>query len=424
MRTALAATWTLLLGMALLMLGAGLQGTLVGLRASLEGFPTLLAGVMLAAYYLGYMAGSVMTPRLVNTVGHVRVFAALTSLASVLILLQGVFVAPLPWTLVRILFGFCFAGIYVVAESWLNGRVDNEHRGLLLSIYMLVCYGGLGLGQLLLNVADPRSTLLFILVSILISIAMVPMALTASSAPEITVPVRVSARALFRRSPLGVAGVAIAGAVSGCLFSLGAIYADGEGFSTFEVSLFMAVAILAGCVTQLPIGRISDRMDRRKVVIAICVLAAICAMGAWWLADISRLVFFSAVAAYGGTSLTLYSLSSAHVNDHVPAEEKLGASSTLILVNGAGAFIAPIVVAAVMEAVGNDTFLPLLAVMHVLLAVYAMFRMQRRASVPGEQKSPFVGTPLGTSSSGELLGHASDRVEPTTGACEASRTRE
>ena len=423
MRTALAATWTLLLGMALLMLGAGLQGTLVGLRASLEGFPTLLAGIMLAAYYLGYMAGSVMTPGLVNSVGHVRVFAALTSLASVLILLQGVFVAPLPWTLVRILFGFCFAGIYVVAESWLNGRVDNEHRGLLLSIYMLVCYGGLGLGQLLLNVADPRSTLLFILVSILISIAMVPMALTPSSAPEITVPVRVSPRALFRRSPLGVAGVAIAGAVSGCLFSLGALYANGEGFSTFEVSLFMAVAVLAGCVTQLPIGRISDRMDRRKVVIAICVLAAICAMGAWWLADISRLLFFTMVAAYGGTSLTLYSLSSAHVNDHVPADEKLGASSTLILVNGAGAFIAPIVVAAVMEVVGNDTFLPLLAVMHVLLAVYAMFRMKRRAAVPGEQKSPFVGTPLGTSSSGELLGHASDRGEPASGAGEASRMR-
>jgi MFS family permease len=409
MRTALAATWTLLLGMALLMLGAGLQGTLVGLRASLEGFPTLLAGVMLAAYYLGYMAGSVMTPGLVNSVGHVRVFAALTSIASVLILLQGVFVAPLPWTLVRILFGFCFAGIYVVAESWLNGRVDNEHRGLLLSIYMLVCYGGLGLGQLLLNVADPRSTLLFILVSILISVAMVPMALTTSLAPDITVPVRVSPRDLFRRSPLGVVGVAIAGAVSGCLFSLGAIYADGEGFTTFEVSLFMAVAILAGCVTQLPVGRISDRMDRRTVVISVCLLAALGAIGAWWLADISRLGFFTMVAVYGGMSLTLYSLSSAHVNDHVPAEEKLGASSTLILVNGAGAFIAPIVVAAFMQLVGNDTFLPLVALLHVLLAVYAMFRMGRRAAVPGEQKSPFVGTPPGTSSSGELLGHASDR---------------
>jgi MFS family permease len=410
MRTALAATWTLLLGMALLMLGAGLQGTLVGLRASIEGFPTLLAGIMLAAYYLGYMAGSVMTPGLVNSVGHVRVFAALTSLASVLILLQGVFVSPLPWTLVRILSGFCFAGIYVVAESWLNGRVDNEHRGLLLSLYMLVCYAGLGLGQLLLNVADPRSTIPFILVSILISIAMVPMALTSSSTPEISVPVRVSTRDLFRRSPLGVVGVAVAGAVSGCLFSLGSLYADGKGFSTFEVSLFMAVAILAGCLTQLPIGRISDRMDRRKVVIAVCLLAAFSAIGAWRLADISRLVFFAMVAAYGGMSLTLYSLSSAHVNDHVPADEKLGASSTLILVNGAGAFIAPILVAAIMQLIGNDTFLPLLAVMHVVLAVYALFRMGRRAPVPGEQKTPFVGTPPGTSSSGELLGHACDGV--------------
>ena len=415
MRTALAATWTLLLGMALLMLGAGLQGTLVGLRASLEGFPTLLAGIMLAAYYLGYMAGSVMTPGLVNSVGHVRVFAALTSLASVLILLQGIFVAPWPWTLVRILSGFCFAGIYVVAESWLNGRVDNEHRGLLLSLYMLVCYAGLGLGQLLLNVADPRSTVLFILVSILISIAMVPMALTSSSAPAISVPVRVNSRDLFRRSPLGVVGVAVAGAVSGCLFTLGALYADGEGFTTLEVSLFMAVAILAGCVTQLPIGRISDRMDRRKVVIAVCLLAALGAIGAWWLAEVSRLVFFAMVAAYGGMSLTLYSLSSAHVNDHVPADEKLGASSTLILVNGAGAFIAPIVVAAIMQLIGNDVFLPLLAVMHVLLAVYALFRMGRRAPVAGEHKTPFVGTPPGTSSSGELLGHASDGVEADPG---------
>ncbi|MDH4110208.1 MAG: MFS transporter [Gammaproteobacteria bacterium] len=411
MRTALAATWTLLLGMALLMLGAGLQGTLVGLRASLEGFPILLAGVMLAAYYLGYMAGSLMTPALVRSVGHIRVFAALTSLASVLILLQGVFVAPLPWTLVRILFGFCFAGIYIVAESWLNDRVDNEHRGLLLSLYMLVCYAGLGLGQLLLNLADPRSTVLFILVSILISVAMIPMALTASSAPEFSVPVRVRLRDLFRSSPLGVVGVAMSGAVSGCLFSLGAIYADGNGFTTLEVSLFMAVAILAGCLTQLPVGRMSDRMDRRKVVIAVCLLAAVGAGGAWWLEEISRVGFFAMVAAYGGMSLTLYSLSSAHVNDHVPADARLGASSTLILVNGAGAFIAPILVAAIMQVIGNDAFLPLLAVLHVMLAAYALFRMGRRAPVPGEQKTTFVGTPPGTSSSGELLGHASDGVE-------------
>lgn len=411
MRTALTATWTLLIGMALLMLGAGLQGTLVGLRASLEGFPTLLAGVVLAAYYFGYMGGSLMTPALVSSVGHIRVFAALTSLASVLILLQGVFVAPLPWTLLRVASGFCFAGIYVVAESWLNDRVDNQHRGLLLSLYMLVCYAGLGLGQLLLNLADPRSTVLFILVSVLISVAMVPMALTASAAPEFSVPVRVRLRELFRRSPLGVVGVALSGAVSGCLFSLGALYTGGKGFSTLEVSLFMAAAILAACVTQLPVGRISDRMDRRQVIAAACLLAALGAIGAWWLADISRTGFFLMVAVYGGMSLTLYSLSLAHVNDQVPAQERVGASSTLILLNGAGAFVAPIVVAAIMEVAGGDTFLPLLAAMHLLLAGYALYRMTRRAPMPEEQKTPFVGTPPGTSSSGELLGHGSEGAD-------------
>lgn len=408
MRAALAATWTLLLGMALLMLGAGLQGTLIGLRASMEGFSTFLAGVVLAAYYFGYLGGSVLAPRLVATVGHIRVFSALTALASVLILLQGVFVSPLPWTLLRIASGFCFAGIYVVAESWLNDRVSNEFRGLLLSLYMLICFAGLGLGQLLLNVADPRGTLLFILVSVLISVAMVPMALTATSAPEFSVPVRVRLRSLFRRSPLGVAGVAMSGALSGCLFTLGAVYGGREGFSTLEVSLFMAAAILAACVTQLPVGRLSDRTDRRRVIVGACVLAAAAGFAAWWLADVSRAAFLAAIAVYGGMSLTLYSLSLAHVNDQIPASEMVGASSTLILLNGGGAFVGPLVVAALMDLLGNDAFLPLLAGLHVVLAAYALFRMGRRAALPGAEKTPFVGTPPGTSSSGELMGRPAD----------------
>jgi MFS family permease len=414
MRTALAATWTLLLGMALLMLGAGLQGTLVGLRATLEGFPTWLAGIVLAAYYFGYVGGSLLTPTLVSSVGHIRVFAALTSLASVLILLQGVFVAALPWSLLRIASGFCFAGIYVVAESWLNDRVSNEFRGLLLSLYMLICYAGLGLGQLLLNVADPRGTVPFILVSVLISVAMVPMALTASSAPDFSVPVRVRLRDLLRRSPLGVVGVAISGAVSGCLFSLGAIYTGNKGFSTLDVSLFMAAAILAACVTQLPVGRLSDRIDRRTVITAACLAAALGALGAWWLEDVSRTAFLGMVAVYGGMSLTLYSLCLAHVNDQVPAAEIVGASSTLILLNGAGAFFAPVMLAALMGTIGNDAFLPLLAGLHLLLAVYAVYRMTRRAPMPEAQKTPYVGTPPGTSSSGELLAHTADAAASAT----------
>lgn len=408
MRKAIAATWTLLLGMALLMLGAGLQGTLIGLRASMEGFSTLLAGVVLAAYYFGYLGGSVLAPRLVSTVGHIRVFSALTALASVLILLQGVFVSPLPWTLLRVASGFCFAGIYVVAESWLNDRVSNEFRGLLLSLYMLICYAGLGLGQLLLNVADPRGTLLFILVSVLISVAMVPMALTATSAPEFSVPVRVRLRDLFQRSPLGVAGVAMSGALSGCLFTLGAVYGGREGFSTLEVSLFMAAAILAACLTQLPIGRLSDRMDRRKVIVVACLVAAAAGAAAWWLANGSQGAFLAAIAVYGGTSLTLYSLSLAHVNDQIPSSEMVGASSTLILLNGGGAFVGPLFVAALMDLLGNDAFLPILAGLHLVLAGYALIRMGRRAPLADAEKTPFVGTPPGTSSSGELMGRSGD----------------
>ncbi len=410
MRTALTATWTLLLGMALLMLGAGLQGTLVGLRASIEGFPTFLAGFVLAAYYLGYLGGSVITPALVSSVGHIRVFSALTSLASAFILVQGVIVDPISWALLRVASGFCFAGLYVVAESWLNDRVGNENRGLLLSLYMLICYAGLGLGQLLLNVADPRSTVLFILVSLLISVALVPMALTARSAPEFRVPERVRLRGLFQRSPLGVAGVTFSGAISGSLFALGAVYGGQQGLSTRDVSVFMAAAILAATLTQLPAGRLSDRMDRRRVIVLVCLLAAVAAMGAWWLADRSRPGFFLLVALYGGTSLTLYSLNLAHVNDQVPAGQMVGASSTLILLNGAGAFVGPLLVAGLMQALGSDVYLPALASLHLLLAAYAIYRMSRRAPTPADLKTPYLGTPPGTSSSGELIAQASDAV--------------
>ncbi|HSN73130.1 MAG TPA: MFS transporter [Steroidobacteraceae bacterium] len=412
MRSALIATWTLLFGMALLMLGAGLQGTLVGLRASLEGFPTFVAGFVMAAYYLGYLGGSVVAPRLVSSVGHVRVFAALTSLASVMILAQGAIVDPVTWTLLRVGSGFCFAGIYVVAESWLNDRATNENRGQLLALYMVICYAGLGGGQLLLNVADPRSTLLFILVSVLISVALVPMALTAGPAPEFHVPQRVGMRELYRVSPLGVVGVATAGAVSGSLFALGAIYGADQGMTTWKVSFFMAVAILAAAVTQLPVGRLSDRVDRRKILALVCILGAASAAAALFATGRSTSGFLVAVAAFGGLSLTLYSLSLAHANDYLTPQQMVGASSTLILVNGAGAFVGPLIVSALMQAFDSRAFFAMLVAMQLALALFALYRMTRRAAIPVEQKTPYVGTPPGTNSSGEMVGHATEEIVP------------
>jgi len=412
MRSALTATWPLLLGMALLMLGAGLQGTLVGLRASLEEFPTIVAGFVMAAYYLGYVGGSVAAPRLVNSVGHVRVFSALTAIASVTILAQGVIVDPLIWALLRVGSGFCFAGIYVVAESWLNDRATNANRGQLLALYMLICYVGLGGGQLLLNVADPLGAVLFILVSVLISLALVPMALTAGPTPDFRVPVRVGLRGLYRASPLGVVGVAASGAVAGSLFALGAIYGAAQGMTTRDVSFFMAVAILAAALTQLPIGRFSDRVDRRKVIALVCLLGAGGAVSAILLSDVSARGFLVSVAAFGGLSLTLYSLSIAHANDYLTPEEMVGASSTLILVNGVGAFVGPLLVSALMQTLGNQAFFAALAGMQLVLAAFALYRMTRRGPVPPDRKTAYVGVPPGTSSSGEMIGHVSDETLP------------
>ena len=263
----------MLLGMGMLMLGAGLQGTLLGLRATIEGFPTIVTGAVMACYYVGYLGGSLAAPRLVQRVGHIRVFAAFTSLASVTILLQGVFVDPWLWGLLRAASGVFFAGIYIIAESWLNARAVNRSRASLLAVYMVVIYLGLGLGQFLLNLADPGTTHLFILSSVLISLALVPTALSAQPAPEFSLPRHIRLRELFEVSPLGVIGVLFAGAISGTLFSLGPLFAAGSGLDTADVAAFMAASILASVATQFPVGRFSDRFERRRVLVAVSPLA-------------------------------------------------------------------------------------------------------------------------------------------------------
>ncbi|MEZ5500016.1 MAG: MFS transporter [Steroidobacteraceae bacterium] len=421
MRTTLGATWTLLLGMALLMLGGGLQGTLVALRATLEGYSTLVTGLILAAYYVGYVAGSAAAPRLVRDVGHIRVFAAFCALAAVVVLSMTFLIAAPLWIALRFVSGFCFAGLYVVAESWLNDQSSATQRGALLAVYMLICFGGQGLGQLLLNLADPASVELFMLVAILIALALVPMALASRTAPAPRAAVAVRVTELYRMSPLGVVGVTMSGAISGCLFSLGAVYVARLGFDAAEVASFMAAAILAACLTQLPVGRLSDRVDRRFVLVAACVLSAAAALSA--AQDIARggAWLLPLIGIYGGFSLTLYALNLAHINDQLSDAQMLSASGTIVLLNGAGAAVGPVLVAAIMQKAGNGSFLYLLAAMHISLAAFSLYRIVRRAPVPAPQKSPFVSTPPGTSSSGELFASASHpHQSPTATADEDS----
>jgi len=401
-KDALKHSLALLLGMALLMLGAGLQATLLGVRATLEGFSTLVTGAVMAAYYVGYVGGSMAAPELVRRVGHIRVFAAFTAVAAATILLQGLFVTAWLWALFRAASGVCFAGIYVVAESWLNDRADSRSRGALLATYMVVIYVGLGLGQFLLNVADPGGQVLFTLIAVLISLAVVPMALTAQRAPEFSLPQRVGFRELLAISPLGAVGVAFSGAVSATLFALGPVYAARSGFTTTGVSTFMACSILPAIALQLPIGRYSDRIDRRSVLIAMAVAAAIAGSGALLLARDASLSFFGAVALYGGLSLTTYALCVSHINDHLKPEQMVAASGSILLLNGIGSVLGPLIVSAAMQTFGPAAYFAAVVPMHLGFAAFAVWRKGRTVAVASEDKARFVGAPPQVAPTGRL----------------------
>jgi MFS family permease len=388
----LAATWPLLLGMGILMLGAGLQSTLLGVRATIEHFPTPVIGIVMSCYYVGYLVGTRLAPQLLRRVGPVRVFATLAALASVAVLVHGAWVHPGPWALMRLLTGICFAGIYVVAESWLNHRATSTNRGRLLAIYMLVLYVGLGGAQFLLVLSSPQSAEPFMLVSALISAAMVPIVASAQEVAGPAVPQRVRFRELYRNSPLGVVAVAISGMVSAIIFSMGPVYARLSGFGTHGVAAFMAVSIFAAVLTQYPVGRLSDRVDRRSVIAAVCLLATVVAAAIEVLAPLPKSVFLALVALFSGSALTLYSLSVSHVNDKLDPSQMVAASSALLLINGTAAAFGPAMTGGLMAAFGARAYFGILGALTGALTLFDLWRKVRRSPVPQSQKGPFVNT--------------------------------
>ena len=389
--SAITSTWPLLLGMGVLMLGAGLQGTLLGLRATLEGFPALLTGAIMSCYYVGYVLGTVIALPLVRQIGHIRVFAALAAVASMSILVQGSFVNPLVWGAMRLVSGICFAGIYVVAESWLNDRASRANRGRLFAVYMLVLYLGLGAAQFLLIVSNPLTPGPFMLVSVLISLAMVPIVVSAQQLPERSVPRKVSLPILYRNSPLGVVGVTVSGLISATIFSMGPVYARLNGLTTTKVATFMAVSILAAAVTQYPVGRLSDRMDRRTVIAAVCTLATLVAGSIVAFPGMPHAPFLTLAALFSGLVLTLYSLSVSHVNDKLEPAQMVAASSALLLLNGTAAALGPVLTGGLMATFGPRAYFATLATLTGVLAIYDLWRKSRRKPVPPLQKGPFVG---------------------------------
>jgi MFS family permease len=386
------ATWPLLLGMGILMLGAGLLSTLLGVRATSEAFPTSVTGVIMSCYYVGYLVGTRLAPRLLRRVGPVRVFATLAALASVAVLVHGAWVHPGPWALMRLLSGVCFAGIYVVAESWLNHRASATNRGRLLAIYMLVLYVGLGAAQFLLVLSNPQSTQPFMLVAALISVAMVPIVASAEEVAVPAMPERVRLRDLYRNSPLGVVAVAVSGMVSSIVFSMGPVYARLSGFGIRGVAEFMAVTIFAAVLTQYPVGRLSDRMERRTVIATVCLLATIVAAAIEVFSPLPRIVFLLLTAMFSGAALTLYSQSVSHVNDKLDRSQMVAASSKILLINGTAAAFGPVITGGLMTAFGTRAYFGTLGSLTAALTLFDLWRKMRRGPVPQSQKGSFINT--------------------------------
>jgi len=385
----LAPVAALLLAVAILVTGNGLQSTLLPVRAAIEKFDAFQIGLMGSAYYLGFVLGCLWGGQLIHRVGHIRAFTALASVASTVALVHAVEIDPVTWPLLRAVTGFCFAGLYVVIETWLNDKVDNENRGFVMGAYTMINLSVLVVGQLMLQLDDPQRFPLFAFASIMVSLAAVPVALTRSPQPApITAP-RVDPIRLFKISPVGAVGVCVVGLVTGAFWALGPAYAARVGADIHEIAVFMAVASLGGALIQWPLGRLSDRVDRRVVLFGGCVVAVCAAIGIYFFGHASdwRFIVFSAL--FGAAALPLYAICAANAFDFVDRSELVEISSGLLLLHGIGSIVGPLIASAAMEAIGPGGLFVSTALGHAALATYAIWRIGQRGPLRRAERTGF-----------------------------------
>ncbi|MGH1450875.1 MAG: MFS transporter [Pseudomonadaceae bacterium] len=390
MNKVISGVWPLLLGIFLIMLGNGMHFTLMGLRGGIEEFSAAELAIVTSGYFIGFLSGARLTPLMIRRVGHVRVFAALGSFMSAGLIAFPLLAEPWAWTLLRILIGFCMSGIYVAAESWLNDAATNESRGIVLSTYMIAQTLGIIGAQGLLTLGDAATSVLFIGASILVSISFAPILLSVAPAPVVTVARPMGLRKLFSSSPLGTVGIFLLGSVYATQAGMGAVFGSQIGLTAGQIALFVAMLFAGALAMQYPIGWLSDKMDRRRLIFgASCVGAAACVLG--WIAggglwSLMVVAFFA-----GGVTTPLYALFLAHTNDFLSVEDMPAASGGLIFTFGLGAIAGPLVTGWAMEIFGPYAFWPVLGLIFAGIALYALHRMKQRSSVPVEQTERYLG---------------------------------
>ena len=408
-------SWALFLGIGTMMIAHGLQLQVMGIRSVVENFNVVTTGIFMSGYYVGYFLGSHTTPKLVQKVGHIRVFAAFASLASLSALVAAVYVNPFMWTLSRFITGISLVSCYVVTESWLNDRATNKNRGQLLSTYMIILYFGLAIGMLLLNLSDPKNYEPFILVSVLLSLALVPILLTKRAAPKFKKIGTISILELYKISPLGAVSSFCTGIIHAAFFSLISVYATLAKFTIFETSILVFIATISGVFSQYPIGYFSDFFDRRKVIVVTTMGSAVFALLAMIIAgsslakmylaiglSFSKIFFFISVGLYASLCLPLFSLNLAHTNDFVPKEKFVAAGGGLQLIFGIGAISGPILCSMFMQIFDLNGFFIFLVILHTVIAIFGIYRMKVRQTVENPD-STFTPMPANITPTGLTL---------------------
>ena len=414
-------SWALFTGYGILMIAHGLQGNLLGVRSVIEEFNFIATGTMMSGYFIGYFIGANMVPKLVGKVGHIRVFAAFASMASLSILIHAVFVNPFVWTLGRFLTGFSIVGIFIVVESWLNDRANNRTRGQVLSTYMFITMIALAIGVLLLNFSSPERYEPFILISLLLSIALIPILLTKRKPPKFKKLSSIKIKDLYKISPFGTVGMFCTGFIHSSLFTLAAVYAATINFTVFEISLLLFLITVSGGIFQWPIGYYSDRHDRRISIIGCAFFGALfCALsmtasGAslanMYLATtigMDKIMFFVFVTLYAGMAIPMFTLNLAYVNDFIPKEKFVAAGGGLQIIFGLGAMGGPMLCSVFMNTYGANGFFIYLMIFHIIIGLFGMYRITRRETKENPDSTftplPRNITPLGI------------ELDPTTGA--------
>ncbi len=385
----LKSSWALLLGILLLMIGNGLQGTLLGVRGNLEGFSTATMSVVMSAYFLGFLGGSRMAPMMIRRVGHVRVFAALASFISAVLILYPAIAHPVAWALGRVVIGFCFSGVYVTAESWLNNSSTNETRGQALSLYMVVQMAGVVTAQGLFALGDPSGYVLFIISSVLVSVSFAPILLSVSPTPAFETTKPMSLSALYRLSPLSCVGMFLLGGVFSAQFGMASVYGSLAGFTLGEISAFISAITIGALLWQFPVGWVSDRMDRRVLIIMISAIAGVAAISGY-LSENRFSLILAAAFLVGGMANPLYALLIAYTNDFLEQDDMAAAAGGLVFINGLGAITGPLITGWLMGLVGPGGFFVFLAVLLLGLAGYGTYRMTQRAAPAVEDTGSYA----------------------------------